>query len=81
MAAIGVGVVEHQVSVVAHHILGTPAQNSLGGRINEGCFAFGIQPVDPLARCAKNQLVLLFNPLEHLLDPLPTHFTLAVLAT
>lgn len=80
VAAVGVGVVEQQVSVVAHHILAAPAQDSLGGGVGEGGAPLGVEAVDALPRGAEDQLVLAFDALEHLLDPLPAHLPAPMLS-
>ena len=71
MAAVVVAVVHDRMDGLADQFLGGPAQHPLGGRIDEGGLALGVDAVDAFAGGAQDQLVLALDVLEHPLDPLP----------
>ena len=51
------GVVHDRMHVVADQFLGLPAEHALGGRIDEGGLALGVDAVDAFAGGAQDQLV------------------------
>ena len=65
------GVMNDRVDFLADQFFRRPAQHPLGGRIDEGGFAVGVDAVNAFAGGAQDQLVFAFDILEHALDPLP----------
>ncbi len=65
------GVVNDRVDFLADQFFRRPAQHALGGRIDEGGLAFGVDAVNAFAGGAQDQLVFAFNILEHPFDALP----------
>ena len=65
------GVMHDRVDFLADQFFGRPAQHALGGRIDEGGFAVGVDAVDAFTGGAQDQLIFTFDILEHALDPLP----------
>ena len=65
------GVMDDRVDFLADQFFRGPAQHALGGRIDEGGLALGVDAVNAFAGGAQDQLVLAFDILEHPLDPLP----------
>ena len=65
------GVMDDRMDFLADQFFGAPAQHALGGRIDEGGLAFGVDAVNAFAGGAQDQLVLPLDVLEHALDPLP----------
>ena len=65
------GVMDDRVDFLADQFFRAPAQHPLGGRIDEGGLALGIDAVDAFACGAQDQLVFAFDILKHPLDPLP----------
>ena len=51
------GVVHDRVHVAADQLLGLPSEHALGGRVDEGGFALGVDAVDAFAGRAQDQLV------------------------
>ena len=64
MRAVGMGVMHDRMHVLADQFLGRPAQHALGGGIDEGGLAFGIDAVDAFAGGAQDQLVLALDVAE-----------------
>ena len=64
-------VMDDRMDFLADQFLGRPAQHALGGRIDEGGLALGVDAVDAFAGGAQDQLVFALDILEHPLDPLP----------
>ena len=71
MAAVVMAVMHDRMDRLADQFLGGPAQHPLGGRIDEGGLALGVDAVDAFAGGAQDQLVFPLDVLEHPLDPLP----------
>ena len=65
------GVMHDRMDGLADQFFRRPAQHALGGRIDEGGLALGVDAVDAFAGGAQDQLVLALDVLEHALDPLP----------
>ena len=65
------GVMDDRVDFLADQFFRAPAQHALGGRIDEGGLALGVDAVNAFAGGAQDQLVLALDVLEHPLDPLP----------
>ena len=68
---VGMGVMHDRVDFLADQFVRRPAQHALGGRIDEGGLALGVDAVDAFAGGAQDQLVFALDVLEHALDPLP----------
>ena len=49
------------MDIAAQQILGCPAQHLLGGAVDKGCLALGVDAVDAFARRVQDQLVLPFQ--------------------
>ena len=70
-AAVRVRVVHGDVHVLADEVDGRPAEHPLGGRVDEGGHALGVDAVDPLPGCPKDQLVAVLDIAEDPLHALP----------
>ena len=71
VAAVVMGVMDDRMDVAADQFVRRPAEHALGGRIDEGGFAFGVDAVDAFAGGAQDQLVLALDVAEHALHALP----------
>ena len=65
------GVMNDRVDFLADQFFRRPAQHALGGGIDEGGLALGVDAVNAFAGGAQDQLVFPFDILEHALDALP----------
>ena len=64
-------VMHHGVHVAADHLLCRPAEDLLGGGIDEGGAAFRIHPIDAFAHRPQNEPVLALDVREQPVGPLP----------